>query len=139
MRKDALDDGNDLKQIARVLLGPILRHKPPSFGVKPWLETSFMTETCTIKKYMVVGKFRIPGVIHLTANVKRQGMGHRLVRKGAVLFVREDQKGNPGFVDVEVTGRGRAAQWFSMDMYDWGKIQAFVKLYKRSDQTLRRM
>lgn len=120
MRDEVLNDGADIKEVAKVLLGPALLAKPPGHGVTAWLEKTFGSDTRTITRYRVKVPFQMPGVFHLSANVKRQGMGRRKVKRGAELFVRDDKDSQ--FIDVEVSGQGRTGHWFSMGRAEFGKV-----------------
>ncbi len=116
-----LREGN-LKEIAEILLVPILNARPTNFSLKAWLEHMLHTEEREIRKYVTHVSFKMPGLYKAAAFIAVQGYGERQIKKGTILWVRTDET-QLDIIDVEVClGQGKESPVFQLDRSEWVQI-----------------
>ena len=122
IRREIFEEGS-AKEIASVLLEPLLRRKPRPITAKRWLERLWGVEHREIRSFLVTSPFTMPGKLRVSATEVVQGRGQRRIKAGWTLWTRTDEK-NFERVDVEVARKGgQETEWFVLDQIEWVRIK----------------
>lgn len=106
------------------IIAPLLRYKPIDQDMKQYLELLFHTHERPINRYVVRKQFSMPGLYHVSALTKVQGIGPRHVVVGDILWVRTDTR-YPNEIQVEIERKTRG-HLFSLDSSQWGWIELHI-------------
>jgi hypothetical protein len=127
---DPIEQGS-IQEVYRRFIAPLVKYKPEAMELKDWMEGLFHHKDRDISRYVVTIPFNLPGLYHLSANQKVQGLGSRWLFAGNVLFVRQDLT-QPDIVEVEVVGgHGKENRMFSLTLQEWESHGRCVLLAER--------
>jgi len=114
-------------QIYHDFIWPLRRYKSRHQSYKDWLREVFCVQTRSILQYRVIESFRLPGKLFAAPRIPIAGLGHRDIRKGAMVYVRHDIT-MPDRYDVEHTCTpGRKAEVFLLTDLEWKSIRKKLK------------
>lgn len=129
-RADPFTQGH-IAELYKVWLAPLVKYKPQALPLKDFWETLFRPHARDIVRFVCKSQFRMPGLLHLAANVKVQGVGKRRVKQGRILYVRTDAA-SPNVIEVEVgAGHGFPDQMFSLTQEEWNSIAPHLRVEER--------
>jgi hypothetical protein len=121
-RKNPWEMGSISEIYKKVIPGPFLQYKPSETTLSEWNSFLFHTKYRTIKRYVAVRDFDMPGLYYLAPRQPVQGLGYREVSEGTLVYVREDSR-EPDRVDVEFQGGlGGRDQVFQLNQIELNRI-----------------